>query len=699
MPGGRLAAGFAALVVSLGGFVYLTAARDDAPSADRGAAAIADYGKLPLSFQPNRGQSDGRVRFLATGPGLGLFLTRDGATVSFGGADVSMRFLGAGDSSIAGVDRLPGTVNYLNAGDSPGSDEIGIPTFEGVRYQDVWPGIDARFYGNQQHLEYDFDVASGASVGAIKLRFAGQRHLAIGRDGALLLDLGGRTLRQPPPRTTQLVAGRPHLVPSRYVLRGEGRVGLAVGAYDHARPLRIDPKLLYSTYLAQGIESPVYAIAVDSRGSAYITGQTTSPDFPRSPGSLPAKAARQAQVSAFVTKLSPDGRRLVYSTYLGGRGGSVGNGIAVDKAGDAFVGGFAYPDGVPTTPGVFQPAPVGISVNGFVAKLAPSGRRLVYSTYLSGTGEAGGQVDAIAVDGEGNAYVAGDTESDAFPTTPGAAQGPGAFPTGQFDLNTFVTKLNPTGSQLLYSTLLAGSGWDTPGGIAIDRAGNAYVAGETSSQNFPITPGALQPVSKADQEFDFKNAFVTKIDRSGQHFVYSTYLGGSLQDEAKAIAVDSSGRAYVTGDAGSDDFPTTPGASQRKPRGFDTAFVSILSPGGDKLLRSTLVGKETNGRGIALDRKGNVFVVGFRNARERHGKSYGYRGFLAQLNPSLSRLLAWRKLGGVPARASAVAVDRHGDVYATGGSGPGLETLNSLPRRPVPPHPDYPSAFVTKLRP
>ncbi len=609
-----------------------------------------------------------------------------------------MRFVG-GSPSIEGVRRLPGTVNYLNAAGSSRSDEVGIPTFEGVRYRGVWPGIDARFYGNQQQLEYDFDVAPGASVGAIGLRFAGQHHLAIGRDGALLLDLGGRMLRQPPPRATQLAGGHPQVVPSRYVLRGDGRVGVAVGAYDNGRPLRIDPKLLYSTYLAQGIESPAYSIAVDSKGSAYITGQTTSPDLPTTLGSLPSKQARQAQESAFVTKLSPDGRRLVYSTYLGGSGGSVGSAIAVDHEGNAFVGGFAYPGGVPTTAGVFQPAPAGISVNGFVTKLSPDGRRLVYSTYLSGAGEAGGQVDGIAIDGEGNAYVTGDTESDSFPTTPGAAQGPGIVPTGQFGLNVFVSKLDPTGSRLLYSTLVAGSGWDTPGGIAIDGAGNAYVAGDTSSQNFPVTPGALQPANKADKQLEFKNAFVTKIDPSGQHFVYSTYLGGSLQDEAKAIAVDSAGRAYVTGDAGSSDFPTTPGASQRKQRGFDSAFVSILSPSGNKLLRSTLIGKETSGRGIALDGKGNVFVAGFRAAAERNGKSRGYRGFLAELNPSLSRLLLWHKLGGDSARASSVAVGRNGDVYATGGSGPGLRSLNPLPQGPSPREAKYPSAFVTKVRP
>lgn len=694
-PGGRFAFGLAALAVSLAALGYLLLARDTPGSSAGRPAAIAGYGKLPLSFQPNRGQSARAVRFLATGPGFGLFLTGHGALLSLPDAALSMHFLGAGEASIGGAGRLAGTVNYLTPERS--RQQVGIPTFEGVRYRGVWPGIDARFYGNQQHLEYDFDLAPGASVAAIGIRFGGQRQLTIGRDGSLLLDLGGRTLRQPPPRTTQAVGGHLQAVPSHYVLRGDGRVGIAVAPYDHTRALRIDPKILYSTYLAEGVDSPVYSIAVDRKGSAYITGQTASPDLPVTPGSIAPNRARKAPESAFVTKLSPDGRRIIYSTYLGGRGGSVGNAIAVDQKGDAFVGGFTYPNGMPTTAGVFQPVAVGESLNGFLAKLAPSGRRLIYSTYLSGTGEAGGSVDALAIDKQGNAYVAGDTETDSFPTTPGAAQGSGVAPTGGLDV--FVSKLNATGSQLLYSTLVAGSNWDSPGGIAIDGAGNAYVAGETASRNFPVTPGALQPVNRADAEYEFKNAFVTKIDPSGQHFVYSTYLGGSLADEAKAIAVDSSGRAYVTGDAGSGNFPTTPGVVESKIKGFDTAFVSVLNPAGTGLVRSTLVGKETLGRGIALDQSGKVFVVGFRDAPERHGVNQGFRGFLAELNPSLSRLLSWHKLGGSRARAATVAVDRHGDVYAAGGSGPGLETKNPLPDGRLTQPAKYPSAFVTKLRP
>ncbi|HEY1852986.1 MAG TPA: SBBP repeat-containing protein [Solirubrobacterales bacterium] len=684
----------------------LLVARGGAGTSAAPPFASPGYGRLPLSFQPNRGQSAGAVRFLATGPGFGLFLGREGAVLDLdrgGGAGataaVSMRFLGASARpSIGGLGRRAGTVSYLTRGASPR--QAGIPTFAAVRYAGLWPGVGARFYGNQRHLEYDFDLAPGAVAGAIRLRFAGQRRLTISSRGALLLDLGGRTLRQPPPRATQMIGGRARTVPSRYVLRGEGRIGFALGPYDHARPLRIDPRLLYSTYLAEGIDGPARDVAVDSSGSAYVLGETGSPLLPVTPGALQGKLPGRHSTVAFVTKLSPDGSRMVYSTYLGGRGGAFPNAIAVDSSGAAYVAGMAYPGGMPTTPGAFQTEPMAKSLNGFVAKLAPSGRRLVYATYLGGGGIWGGQVNGIAVDSQGDAYLAGETESESFPVTPGAPQVPGS--TGkdksQFTADAFVSKLDPTGSRLVYSTLLGGEDWDRVGGIAIDAAGDAYVAGGTASRNLPVTPGALQ-AANASTNPEFDNAYVAKLDPAGDRFLYVTYLGGSLADEADAIAVDPAGDAYVAGEAGSSDFPTTAGALQRRHRGFSTAFVSVLNPDGNRLLRSTLLGKETQARAIALDPAGDVFLAGFRQAKEQHHRDQGYRGFAAELNPGLSALTMWQRVGGEPARASSLALGPSGGVYVAGGSGPGLRATEALNQIRLGGKPHYPSAFVEKLSP
>jgi hypothetical protein len=682
-----------ALTVAL--LAFMLSHRAAPPVSPRALSPAGDYGTLPLSFEPNRGQSAASVRFLAGGPGYGLFLTDRRAVLSLGSGSsvLSMSFIGAAPPRVGGVGRLPGVANYIGAGRSRG--EVGVPTYAGVRYRGLWPGIGVRFYGNQRRLEYDIDLAPGARAGAIGMRFGARQGVALAADGALVMRLGGTTVRQPQPRAYQESGGARRPVAAHYVLRAHGAVGVALGAYDHRRPLTIDPRLVYSTYLDRGIEGPAYALAVDNSGSVYIAGSTASPEFPTHKALQGRLPSRGGQGSSFVTKLSPDGRHVAWSTYLAGRGGSYAQAIAVDKAGAAYVAGFAYPHGMPTTPGAFQPQDVGISETGFVAKLAPSGRRLLYSTYLGGNDEGGGNIGSIAVDGSGHAYVTGYTESGGFPVTPGAAQGPADIadfgePTG------FVTKLNSTGSGLLYSTYLGGSGWDTPGGIAIDKAGDAYVAGDTSSQDFPITPGAYQSVDKDDPEF--KSAFVTKIDPTGTRFLYSSYLGGTLSDEAKAIAVDRAGDAYVTGDAAS-NFPTTTDAFQRKQKGFDSAFLSVLSPDGTRLLHSTVIGKETSGRGIALSPSGHVFIVGFRGAPDKKGVNQGFRGFLAELDGSGHRLLSWTKLGGERARVAGVVVDRHGDIYAAGGSGPGLNTRDPLPRGRSPEPADYPSAYVTKLTP
>jgi Beta-propeller repeat len=676
-------------------FVGFAVLREPAAPSPRALAPATDYGSLPLSFEPNRGQSAAAVRYLSGGPGYGLFLTAKRAVLSLdsGRSVLSMRFLGAGNPAISGLGRLPGEANYIAPGSS--RTKLGIPTYGGVGYSGLWPGIGVRFYGTQRRLEYDFDLAPGARASEIGMRFAARGGISLAADGDLVLRLGGATVRQPQPQAYQQIDGARRAVAARYVLRGHGEVGIALGAYDHRRPLTIDPQLLFSTYLDRGIQGPAYALAVDRHGSVYLAGSTSSPRFPTHralQGKLPS---RGGQGSSFVTKLSPDGQSVVYSTYLAARGGSYAQAIAVDKAGAAYLAGFTYPHGMPTTASAFQPQDVGISETGFVAKLAPSGRKLLYSTYLGGSDEGGANIDGIAVDGAGQAYVTGYTESEDFPVTAGAAQGPAdiaAFgePTG------FVTKLNRSGSRLLYSTYLGGSDWDTPGGIAIDKAGHAYVAGDTGSQDFPVTPGAFQTVDRDDPEF--RSAFVTKLNPGGTGFVYSTYLGGTLSDEAKAIAVDRAGDAYVTGDAGS-NFPTTPGAFQRKQKGFDSAFVSVLSPDGARLLHSTVVGKETSGRGIALSPSGQIFIVGFRQAPERKGVFQGFRGFLAELDGSAHRLLSWTKIGGERARVAGVVVDHQGDVYAAGGSGPGLKTRNPLPQARPPAPADYPSAYVAKLRP
>jgi hypothetical protein len=342
---------------------------------------------------------------------------------------------------------------------------------------------------------------------------------------------------------------------------------------------------LYSTYLGGNGEEEGIGIAVDSSSNAYVTGYTTSTNFPTTPGAF--QATLGGGRDAFVTKFNPTGSApLVYSTYLGGNGDDQGYGIAVDASGSAYVTGYTFSTDFPTTPGAFQSTFPGGGINVFVTKLDPTGSAPLYSTYLGGSGDDTGR--GIAVDSSGNAYVTGITTSTNFPTTPGAFQ---TTKSGcSFCTNVFVMKLNPIGSApLVYSTYLGGSGNNQGYGIVVDTLGNAYVTGYTTSTNFPTTPGAFQTAYAGG---GLGNAFVTKLNPTGSApLVYSTYLGGNGDDQGYGIAVDTLGTAYVTGATRSTNFPTTPGAFQTAFGGKSYyAFVTKLNPTGSVLAYSTYLG-------------------------------------------------------------------------------------------------------------
>jgi hypothetical protein len=419
--------------------------------------------------------------------------------------------------------------------------------------------------------------------------------------------------------------------------------------------------LVYSTYLGGSVRDIGSAIAVDSAGNAYVAGRALSSDFPVTQGAFQTTnhAAVNGNATAFVTKLNPTGTALVYSTYLGGTGlsaeypffGEEGNAIAVDSAGNAYVSGETFSVDLPVTPGAYQTtnhAAASELSNAFVTKLNAAGTALVYSTYLGGSGGRGNGVgdtsNAIAVDSAGNAYVAGETFSTDFPVTPGAYQSTNKAAANQ-DTNAFVTELNPTGTALVYSTYLGGSGGDIASAIAMDTAGNVYVAGQAGSTDFPVTQGAFQTTNHATTYGT--NAFVTKLNPADTALVYSTYLGGSGGavnqsltlvhkggDQASGLAIDGSGNAYVTGSTASADFPVTQGAYQTTNHdqpgcvggciGGYNAFITELNSTGSALVYSTYLGGRGLGpdfalieglagdqaNALALDSSGNVYVTG-----------------------------------------------------------------------------------------
>jgi hypothetical protein len=378
-----------------------------------------------------------------------------------------------------------------------------------------------------------------------------------------------------------------------------GAVNLGLPSFLNANgqpptPVKTPPG--YSTYLGgKGVEDG-HALDVDSSGNVYIVGDSSSVDYPTTPQAL-QKSTKGARAS-FITKLNAAGE-LIYSTYLNGGGAKC---IAVDANGNMYVAGSAYPQDFQTTQGAFQPVS---KVGGaFIAKLNAAGDKLIYSTYLGGSSGAD-WINDIAVDAAGNAYVTGSTSSRDFPVTAGAFRQT-YHGGGQYSPEGFVTKINSAGSALIYSTYLGGGGRDELRSIALDEAGNAYLTGSTDSSDFPTTSGAVQSRYGAGSE-----VFVTKLNAQGNKILYSTYIGGSGSDVGQAIAVDHSGSAYITGHTFSKDFPRTRGAFQSELKSQDNhAFVTKLNEQGSALAYSTLLGRETSGYGIAVDKVGAAYVTG-----------------------------------------------------------------------------------------
>jgi len=666
------------------------------------AEVVSAYGKLPLSFEANQGQTDSQVKFLSRGNGYALFLTSTEAVLALDKPDtptpqmerslasnsraqveassgehaiVRMKLVGSSSEvRVEGVDKLPGTSNYF-IGKDPKKWRSKVPNYARVHYQSVYPGIDLVYYGNQRQLEYDFVVAPGASPGLIQLAFEGADKLEVNVRGDLVVHTSTGPLEQRKPLIYQEVEGRKREIVGGYVLQGERQVGFQVDSFDRNRPLIIDPVLVYSTYLGGGAPDEGFGIAVDATGSAYVTGEIQSADFPTTPGAYDTSLNGAIDaIDAFVTKLDSTGTFLLYSTYLGGgvpaSGSSSsdgGRGIALDSDGNAYVTGFTTSADFPTTLGAFDNSSSGSgSTDAFVTKLNATGSALVYSTYLH---RALGH--AIAVDVTGNAYVTGRADSN-FPTTPGAFDI--TPPNGNGDA--FVTKLNTTGSALAYSTFVGGEGFDEGHAIAVDAAGNAYTTGFTTSPDYPTTLGAFDtsnPFGVSGRE-----AFVTKLNAAGSALVYSTYLGSSSVDEGNGIAINAAGEALIAGTTQAADFPTTPGAFDTTFAGLSDAFVTKLNATGSALVYSTYLGGGSDdlGHAIAVDATGNAYVTGvtfssnFPTTRDAFDTSFNggiVDAFVTKLNATGSALVYSTYLGGSSDdRGRGIAVDATANVYVTG---------------------------------
>jgi len=605
----------------------------------------ASIAGLPLNFERNLGQAPREVQFLAHGPAYAIAITEAGAALSFAGDPhakespqlVRLRVHGANGASVpTAEDPLPGRVNYF-IGNDPSQWRSNIATYEKVRYSGVYPGIDLIYYGTQGKLEYDFAVAPGARPTRIGLDFEGASVLRLDDQGDLKIRTEDREIAFQRPVAYQVSSdGRRSAVRASYRLRGN-EIRFEVGAYDHSKALIIDPVLSYFSYLGgnaydgAGIASPTgspfntsgQAAAIDSAGDLYVTGYTESTNFPVKAAyeGAPTKLQGGTPPSAFLTKFAPDGKSVIFSTYLGGTVGSdQAASVAVDASGNAIIVGTTGSNDFPATSGAYQTVcnpkftspnveapncPGGAGIAAFVSKLSPSGA-LLYSTFLSGSNTQT-TAYAVAVDASGRAYVAGFTFPGAivppgsggspqaipFPTTAGAVLTTPPYSTStagyqnvlSAQQDAFISVFDPTLSTLLYSSLFgepqvsnAGAGFEgasfTIGqAVTVDASGNFYLAGTSQDASLETTTGAYEAHASScgtvTNNTLLNCAFVAKFSPVGSgtpSLIYGTYLGhtvgGAYGDLMTGIAADAAGDAYITGFTNQATFPTTSGAYQ-----------------------------------------------------------------------------------------------------------------------------------------
>jgi uncharacterized protein (TIGR03437 family) len=621
------------------------------------ATPLVKWGNLPLSFEPNVGQAPAEVRYLARGNSYTLYLAPCEIVIARGD-QTPLRTKLAGANALAYVAGEVPQASFSNyfTGSDPRQWRTSVPNYTKVRYAGVYPGIDLVYYGKDGNLEYDWVVSVGADPSKIRMVFGESDRLRIDSHGDLVIRAGDSEYRHKQPVVYQNMAGKRVSVAGTWTLRGhEGSFRL--GAYDHNRELVIDPPLIYSTYQGGNGLDYAYAVAVDSVGNTYVTGGAGSANFPTT---NPEQGTLKGAEDAFVTKINPSGSAKLYSTYLGGGGPDEGHGIAVDVQGNAYITGSAGSIDFPTMNAI-QSAPGG-SGDAFLVKLNATGSAIIYSTLLGGNGIDTGS--AVTVDAAGSAYIAGSTFSTNLPTKNPFQAAIG----GQEDA--FIAKINATGNAWAYVTYLGGNAVDQGNAIAVDASGNAYVTGYTASNNFPV-----QSAFRGSNA-GVVDAFVTKLNPAGSALVYSTYLGGSALDYGTAIAVDSSGNAYVTGLVTSDDFPlANPIDATLGSHAVGDVFVTKFNPSGSSLVYSTYLGggSEDDSYALALDQSNNVWITGRTNSSDFpltnpiQSTRVAFDMFVTEINAAGSATLFSTFIGGSGSESGrGIAVDKLGNIHIAG---------------------------------
>jgi hypothetical protein len=673
------------------------------------------FGRLPLIFEANLGQTAEEARFIVRGKGYSAFMTSSGIVLSLRSevrsegmdpayqaqpqrASASLNFVGATPNPIIqGEDPQPGHLNYF-IGNNRSRWRTNVPMYSKVRYKNVYSGIDLVYYGNRQQLEYDFEVSPYANPNLIQFEIKGASSVQLADDGSLTLKVQGNEIHLQNPTVYQQVNGQRMVADGGYVLMDATHVGFRLSNYDPSKPLVIDPVLSYCTYLGGSGDDEAQAITIDSSGAVYVTGTTDSPDFP---GTLPTAFNGQ---DVFVAKLDPTGAHLVYADYLGGTSTNAGSALTLDSTNNVYVTGYTSSSDFPTvTP---LQATLAGSSDAFISELSSDGSQLLYSSFLGGS-----NYDApvgVALDNTGNLFVAGWTMSTDFPVSANAYQG-SVSPNGggQYGVYGFLVKLNPGFQTVSYSTYLGGSAqvaqpspngpyWSSPSsaivGLALDSTGAAYVAGVTDTSDFPATAGAY--ISSYSSPVNIPVGFVSKFNAIGG-LSYSSFLYGSdgAETSISAIAVDSSGSAYVTGATSSGaTFPLTatsicdPGVNGSA---CNYAFITKFNELGSGLTYSTFLGpnNQFSPASIALDGNNDAYVIGVNytgmfapvNGIENYPSPAASALLLVEIDPTASSQLFATYFGGATAGAQSagLTVDVSGNIYAAG-----VTSATDLPTTP-----------------
>jgi hypothetical protein len=619
-------------------FVFFCSILADAAARQEG---FGTKSQSPFYFIPNKGQVDSKVLFYHSGNNGKAFFTRDGITITVEKPDtlvnddptklsfksskriplklesfrlIPLNMLNTG--SVYAEELLPGKVNYL----FKEKKTLNIPTYKKVRYGQVQENVDLVFYGNEGDLEYDIVINPGGDPSKVRFALEGIQGLRIDQNGNLLIHLKEGILTQEKPRLYQEKEGKLSEVTGAFkILAKNGRYefGFDIGKYDKNRSLIIDPIINYATYFGGGSDETNGASTLDSSGNIYLTGNTLSTDYPTL---IPLQGALAGGTDAFITKLSPDGSTLIWSTYLGGSGDEFQTRLSVDASEDLWLSGATNSIDFPTQ-GAYQSSNGG-GIDVYIARISSDGTTLEYSTYLGGSGDE--QQTSPLFDTLGNFTMVGFTLSPNFPTTPGSYDITcGTDGTCNFDVvagfgweDLFVTKFSSDGTSLIYSTFIGGSGGDFTFDAAVDGTGSTFIHGGTSLNTFGIADFPIVNAYQPTFGGGFFETFLLNLDASGSSLLFSTYFGGSGNDFPSDIDLTSTG-IVICGRTFSTDFPVQ-SPLQGSSAGGEDGFLSKFSLNGTSLLYSTYLGGTGSERirQVLVDGNDDFWVAGITNSSD-----------------------------------------------------------------------------------